>query len=177
MRGAVVCIPLVCSLIPGGFNVVRAQTPAPTRVAEFVWNDDRSGPRIGVAYIAGGSATAEKEGKSFSPLTSLFGWQVEHQFPTGDRNLPVPVTEFVVLVGGLEQNRVLPSASWMLGLRQPNGWEGGVGPTITGAGVQLAFAGGVTHSFGALNVPVNLAVAPGRRGAAISLTTGFNMRR
>jgi hypothetical protein len=41
--------------------------------------------------------------------------------------------------------------------------------------VQLAVAAGMTHSLGALNVPVNLAIAPGRRGAAISLTTGFNL--
>jgi hypothetical protein len=69
----------------------------------------------------------------------------------------------------------LPSASWMLGLRQPNGWEAALGPTLTGAGVQLALAAGVTHSFGKLNVPVNLAVAPGRRGASVSVTTGFNL--
>ena len=31
-------------------------------------------------------------------------------------------------------------------------------------------------SLGAINVPINFAVAPGRRGAALSITTGFNMR-
>ena len=139
--------------------------------------DDRSGPRLGAAYLIGGSVTAEREGKSLSPLISLFGWQFEHQFETGVRRTTVPVAELVAVVGGMEQGAFLPSASWLLGIRQPNGWEAALGPTLTGAGVQLAFAAGVTHAFGRLNVPVNLAVAPGRRGASISVTTGFNTRR
>ena len=138
--------------------------------------DNRSGPRLGAAYIVGGSVTAEKQGRSFSPMTSLFGWQVEHQFRTGLSESVVPLIEFVGLVGGMEQSRVLPSATWMLGLRQPDGWEGAIGPMWSGAGLQLAFAAGITHRFGDLNVPLNLAVAPGRRGAAIALTTGFNRR-
>jgi hypothetical protein len=139
-------------------------------------DDDRSGPRLGAAYLIGGSVTAEREGRSLSPLMSLFGWQIEHRFDSGLHQATVPVTEFVGLVGGLEQGAFLPSASWLIGLRRPNGWEAALGPTVTGAGVQLAFAAGVTRAFGRLNVPVNLAVAPGRRGASISVTTGFNTR-
>jgi len=86
------------------------------------------------------------------------------------------MTEFVVLVGGMEQGLFLPSASWLLGVRKPDGWEAGIGPTITGAGVQLAMAAGITRSLGYLNVPFNVALAPGRRGAALSITTGFTMR-
>src|SRR4051812_9485495 len=114
MRHAAFWIVLVCSITP--YRSTRAQAPtAPSAPvignAEFVWNDDRSGPRLGVAYIAGGSVTAEKEGQTFSPVTSLFGWQIEHQFATGRRDLPVPVTEFVMLAGGMEQGRFLPSVS------------------------------------------------------------------
>lgn len=175
MRRAAMCVPLVCSLMYCRAGVVTAQAPEPpVRVAQFVWNDNRSGPRIGAAYIIGGSVTAEKEGESFSPMTTLFGWQFERQFQTGQKGLPTPVSEFIVLVGGLEQSRVLPSASWLFGLRQTNGWEAGVGPTATLTGVQISVAAGITHSFGSLNVPLNLAVSPGRRGASISLTTGFN---
>jgi hypothetical protein len=134
---------------------------------------DRSGPRLGVAYIAGGSVTAENAGQSLSPVVSLFGWQIEHQFPTGETDLPMPIIEVVGLVGGLEQGRSLPSLSAIIGLRGASGWEAGVGPTLTGAGAQLAFAVGKTIPLGALNVPMNLAVAPGRRGASISFTTGF----
>jgi hypothetical protein len=143
----------------------------------FETNDDRSGPRLGVAYLVGGSVTAENAGRHVSPVISLFGWQLEHQFKTGNPALPVPVTEFVVVVGGMEQGAFLPSESWLIGMRQPSGWEAAIGPTLTGAGVQLVGAIGVTRSLGGLNVPINLAVAPGRRGASISLTTGFNAKR
>jgi hypothetical protein len=139
-------------------------------------DDDRAGPRLGVAYLIGGSVTAERERRTLSPLISLFGWQLEHQFETGPRKTTVPVMEFIGLVGGMEQGAFLPSGSWLIGIRQPNGWEAALGPTVTGAGVQLAFAAGITHAIGKLNVPVNLAVAPGRRGASVSITTGFNTK-
>jgi hypothetical protein len=139
-------------------------------------DDDRSGPRFGAAALIGGSVTAEREGRSVSPVMSLFGWQVEHQFNAGP-GLPTPMTELVMLVGGMEQGAFLPSVSWLVGMRKRNGWEAGFGPMLTGAGVQIAAAAGVTHTFGEVNVPVNFAVAPGRRGASLSITTGFNVKR
>ena len=157
---------------------VRAQStemPPPQRV-EFIEEDNRSGPRLGVAWLFGGSITAKNMNKRFSPFTTLFGWQFEHQFDPGP-DLPKPMTELVLLVGGLEQNLVLPTASFLLGFRQLNGVEFGVGPTITGAGLQVVAAGGITFPFGRFNLPVNLAVAPGgQKGVSISLTTGFNAR-
>lgn len=136
--------------------------------------DHRSGPRIGAAYLIGGSVTAEQQGVHVQPMMSLFGWQSEHPFPTGIKDAPVPVVELIGLVGGLEQSRFLASGSLILGARQPNGWEAGIGPTVTGAGTQLTAAIGYTHKVGYLNFPINLAVSPGRRGASLSLTTGFN---
>lgn len=154
----------------------RLPPPLPSR-ANFFDEDDRSGPRLGVAYLVGGSVTAERAGKHVAPLITLFGWQLEHQFQPDKKDVPVPMTELVLLAGGMEQGIILPSASLLLGMRQRNGWEGAIGPTVTGAGIQLAFAAGVTQSVGRLNIPVNFAVAPGRRGASISVTTGFNMKR
>jgi hypothetical protein len=164
--------------IPRQFPPFVAPPPAPVQRLGTVRanNDDRSGPRLGVAYLVGGSVTAENAGRRVSPLMSLFGWQFEHQFQTDNPSVPVPMTEFVVLGGAIEQGLFLPSASWLIGFRKPNGWEAAVGPMVTGAGIQLAFAAGVTHSMGAINVPINLAVAPGRRGASVSVTTGFNVR-
>jgi hypothetical protein len=148
--------------------------PSITRAQVFQLSErDRSGPRLGVAYIAGGSVTAEHLGQSLSPVISLFGWQIEHSFPTGVEGLPTPIIEVVGLIGGLEQGRSLPSLNVVLGARHSSGWEAGVGPMWTGAGAQLAFAAGKTISIGTLNIPTNLAVAPGRRGASISITTGF----
>jgi hypothetical protein len=180
---------LAAALILGGALTAPAQYPPrrppvatalPPRLpagASLVDDDDRSGPRVGAAYLLGGSVTAERAGRSVSPLMSLFGWQFEHPFDTGVRGAIMPMTELVVLAGGMEQGVLLPSASWLLGMRKPNGWEAAIGPTVTGAGVQLAFAVGVTHTFGNLNIPVNLAVAPGRRGASISVTSGLNTKR
>lgn len=136
-------------------------------------DDNRSGPRIGAAYLVGGSVTAEREGTHVQPLMSLFGWQTEHPFSTGIAGAPLPVVEVIGMIGGLEQSRPLASFSAILGARQANGWEAGVGPTFTGAGTQLTFAAGITRTYGMLNLPVSLAVTPGRRGASISLTTGF----
>ena len=154
-----------------------AQDPIGGRAEIITAPDDRAGPRFGVAVLTRGSESAAKQHKSFSPITSLFGWQFEHPFDLGN-DVPVEVvTELVLLVGGLEQNVPLPSASWLLGLRQPNGVEFGIGPTITATGTQVVFAAGITERYGTVNVPINIAVAPARTGAAISITAGFNLRR
>ena len=137
--------------------------------------DSRSGLRLGAEYIVGGSVTAERHSQRVSPLMSVFGWQFEQQYNTGVKDGPVPLMEVVGLVGGMDQGVAIPSGSWLWGLRQRDGWEAALGPTVTPAGVRLAFAGGITHRYGNFNVPVNLAVTPGRRGASISVTTGFNI--
>ena len=153
------------------------QEPVGTRAEIITAPDDRAGPRVDVAVITRGSESARKELKSFSPITTLFGWQFEHPFDLGpDASLRV-MTELVFLVGGLEQNVPLPSAMWILGIRQQNGFEFGVGPTLTLSGTQVAFAAGITEQYGIVNVPINLAVAPARTGASISVTAGFNLRR
>jgi hypothetical protein len=156
---------------------VMAQAPVVGQAVVITEPDNRAGPRIGIAYLTAGSETARNQQKSFSPLTSLFGWQFEYPFDFGP-DVPLKVmTEFVVLVGGLEQSVPLPSATWLIGLRQPNGVEFGVGPTVNGTGTQLAFAVGVTNHYGSANVPINFAVAPARKGASLSVTAGFNLRR
>jgi hypothetical protein len=157
-------------------RVAHAQAPVVGQAVIITEPDNRSGPRFGVAVLTRGSETARQQNKPFSPVTSLFGWQIEHPFDLGPE-MPNLVTELVVLVGGLEQNVVLPSATWLIGMRQTNGVEFGFGPTVNGTGTQLAFAGGITKKFGNVNVPVNLAVAPSRVGVSLSLTAGFNVRR
>lgn len=87
------------------------------------------------------------------------------------------VSEVVLLVGGLEQNVVLPSATWLIGVRKTNGVEVGVGPTITSSGTQVAVAGGITHHYSMVNVPINVAIAPARKGVSLSLTAGLNWQR
>jgi len=145
--------------------------PPPTRVV------DLSGPRFGITSLTPGivDALAERD-LVVTPIITQFGWQFERQFTTREGGL-TPVTEFVVLVGGLEQGVAVPSATWLVGMRTKQGAEFGVGPNVTPAGTALAFAGGVTLRLGPMNVPMNFAVVPSKSGVRVSVLGGFNVRR
>jgi hypothetical protein len=117
----------------------------------------------------------EREIEVKSTITQ-FGWQFEKQFIAKDSGVAV-LNEWVMLFGGLDQGVVLPSLSWMVGLRSSTGSEFGLGPNITPAGIALAFAGGTTFRAGAMNVPMNVAVVPSKAGLRVSFLTGFSMRR
>jgi hypothetical protein len=109
-------------------------------------------------------------------VISQFGWQFVKRFDGTGSSL-TPVTEWVVLLGGLEQGVVLPSLSWLVGIRTHEGVELGVGPNLTPVGAALAVAAGMTFRSGALNFPLNVAVVPSKAGVRVSLLSGFNMRR
>ena len=74
------------------------------------------------------------------------------------------VTEFVALHGGLEQGVALPSLSWLVGVRTPDGAEFGLGPNFTPIGTGLVLATGMTFRRGSFNLPVNVAVVPSKSG-------------
>ena len=136
-----------------------------------------SGPRFGLTALSTGVVDElHKKQIDVTSNISQFGWQFEKQFYTRDSGIAA-VNEWVFLLGGLDQSVVLPSLSWMVGLRTREGAEFGIGPNITPAGVALALAGGVTFRAGNLNVPMNVAVVPSKVGTRISVLTGFNMRR
>jgi hypothetical protein len=137
-----------------------------------------SGPRMGVTFLSDGIVGKLKDDASLniSPVVTQFGWQFEKQFYSTE-NGPTAVTEWVVLVGGLEQGVVLPSVSWLVGMRTMKGAEFGIGPNLTPVGAALAIAAGMTFRAGALNIPVNVAVVPSKAGVRVSLLAGFNTRR
>jgi len=139
---------------------------------------DLSGPRFGLTLLADGVVKKLEEERAISvgPVISQFGWQFEKQFYTKDSGVTM-VTEWVALIGGLEQSVALPSLSWMVGVRTRDGAEFGLGPNITPAGTGLVLATGMTFRTGALNVPVNVAVVPSKSGARVSVLTGFSLRR
>ena len=139
---------------------------------------DLSGPRFGVTFLSDGLIKELHHDRQIDlqPTITQFGWQFERQFLTRDSGFTA-VSEYVVLLGGLDQGVALPSLSWMVGLRTREGAEFGIGPNITPAGVALALAGGVTFRAGNLNVPMNVAVVPSKVGTRLSVLTGFNMRR
>lgn len=158
-----------------------SQTPWPPRyrtgprppIAEEV---NLSGPRVGLTFLSDGVVRALKDRTiDVSSPISQFGWQFEKKFVSQEGGITA-VSEWVVLVGGLEQSLVLPSVSWLAGLRMKNGAEFAIGPNLTPAGAALAIAAGVTFRRGALNFPVNVAVVPSKSGLRVSVLTGFNRR-
>jgi len=150
-----------------------AQVPGPRPLTPV----SLSGPRLGATFLSPGVAQKLRDNQIDAGWAlSQFGWQFEKRIKTGPSGLSA-VNEWVVLAGGLEQGVVIPSLSWLVGLRTGSGVEFGLGPNVTPAGVALAMAGGVTVSRGALNVPFNIAVVPSRAGVRVSVLTGFNMRR
>ena len=155
-----------------------AQNPdAPAHVPPRTDNVSLSGPRFGATWLSDGIVSYLGENElEVSTMITQFGWQFEKQFYAGPGG-PTAVTEWVLLVGGLDQGVFLPSLSWLVGLRTSSGAEIGVGPNITAAGAALAMAAGVTTRLGAMNVPINIAVVPSKRGTRVSVLTGFSMRR
>ena len=171
MRNAVMAIAVVISwAVPAGAQNVLLPPPIPNEV-------NLSGPRFGVTALSDGVMNElATRGLKASPLISQFGWQVERAFYRADTGMAA-MTEWVVLLGGLEQDLKIPSMTWLVGLRGANGAEFGIGPNFSPAGSALAIAAGVTFRHGYLNVPVNVAIVPSRNGTRISMLTGFNMRR
>lgn len=135
-----------------------------------------SGPRFGLTLLADGVVKKlEERDIQVGPHISQFGWQFEKQFYTRESGVTM-VTEWVALVGGLEQSVVLPSLSWIVGVRTRDGAEFGIGPNITPAGTALVLATGMTFRTGALNIPVNVAVVPSKSGSRVSVLSGFSLR-
>jgi hypothetical protein len=136
-----------------------------------------SGPRFGLSLLADGvvDKLAERD-LIVRPHVSQFGWQFEKQFYTKDSGLTM-VSEWVALVGGLDQSVAIPSVSWLVGVRTRDGAEFGVGPNITPAGTALVLATGMTFRTGSFNIPVNVAVVPSKSGSRVTILTGLSFRR
>src|SRR3954447_8420714 len=137
-----------------------------------------SGPRFGATFLSDGviNKLRTEDAIDVRPMVTQFGWQFEKQFYS-PRSGPTALTEWVVLVGGLEQSLALPSVSWLVGLRTKTGAEFALGPNVTPVGFGLALAAGTTFRAGVLNVPVNVAVVPSKSGVRMSVLTGFSLRR
>lgn len=134
------------------------------------------GPRFGVTWLGGSITDSLKANElEVGSVITQFGWQWERIFYGGVTG-PAVVSEWVLLVGGMDQGAFLPSLSWLMGLRTGNGTEFGVGPNIGVSGVALAFAGGVTQRVGSMNIPINVAVVPSKIGARVSVLAGISMR-
>ena len=93
-----------------------------------------SGPRLGVTFLSPGIVSRLDENSiGVRPVVSQFGWQFEKQFLNAGSG-PTAVSEWVLLFGGMEQGTMLPSLTWLVGLRSRRGAELGVGPNLSPAG-------------------------------------------
>ena len=159
-----------------------------------------SGPRFGVTMLSDGIVQKlDERGIHVEPAISQFGWQFEHRFferPGGFCGL----NEFVLLLGGLDQAHLVPTASWILGVRSQGGFEVGAGPVLSiaemvksldegtfgvganpagktrsFAGVGFAAAAGVTLRSGGVNFPFNLVMVRSMERYRLSLLVGFTL--
>ncbi len=136
------------------------------------------GPRLGTTYLSNSftNTIKKKADISLKPFMSQFGWQFEKRFfsiSTG----ATAVSEWIVLVGGFEQEKFLPSLSWLIGMRSAEGIEFGAGPNLSASGTSVVLAAGITLQSGEINFPLNLAVATSKSGPRVSLLFGFNIRK
>ena len=166
---------LAVAMSPGSL----AADPDEDDVPPFARRIDLSGPRFGVSFLSPGivDKIALESEQQVGTVVTQFGWQFEKRFGGGGGTGLTGVTEWILLVGGMEHGAFLPSVNWLVGLRTRSGTEFGVGPNVSPAGAAIVLAVGKTFRSGALNLPVNLAVVPSASGVRVSLLCGFNTRR
>ena len=141
--------------------------------------DKLAGPRVGVTYLTPGFMSEELE----TSVITQYGWQWESRF--ADNGNVAGLVEWVVVVGGMEQQMFLPSISSLVGVRTGEGMEYAVGPNLSATGINMVFTIGKNFKSGDLNFPVNLAFVPNGNvwgededsGARISIMVGFNMSK
>ena len=167
----------VKAMAAAAFLVVGASAPAFSQaVPPIARTVTLSGPRVGMTFLSPGVMEKLSDKQiDVGWAVSQFGWQFEKQFFSTGSGLTA-VTEWVGLIGGLEESVAIPSLTWLVGLRTRSGAEFGVGPNITPAGAGLALAAGFTVRSGVLNVPFNVAYVPSKAGPRVSVLTGFNLR-
>ena len=156
-------------------QIYRPLTPVPPRPLQTI---DLSGPRFGVTRLSQGAVDmlAQEHQIVVRPVVSQVGWQFEKRLYTSPDGMSA-LTEFVPLISGLEQGQVLPALNWLTGVRSASGMEFGIGPNFSPVGVGLVLAAGVTIRSGALNIPLNFAIATSKTGARVTILTGFTIRR
>jgi hypothetical protein len=137
-----------------------------------------AGPRLGLVYISAspgssflngdlqldemGELPQNYNGIAKGALTSLYGWQWESRFADGGN--VTGIVEWIALVGGMEKGKFMPSVSSMVGARTASGIEFAVGPNLSLSGIAMVFGIGYNFKSGNLNIPVNIAFVPGRKG-------------
>ena len=143
-------------------------------MSNTVFAENISGPRIGGTFLSNKTIQDAKEkGINVTNVISQFGWQFESAFFT-TQNGPQGVTALIPMLGGADQGVLIPSISWVTGLRSQSGFEFAVGPNVSLSGVGMAFSVGKTNKVGEVNFPINVSVVSSNSGMRVSLLFGFN---
>jgi hypothetical protein len=177
MNRAITMLALAILTLGPGPERASAQEQIPESMrARRLPRQKLSGPRFGFTAFTGDVADFRRAaGKS--AVMSQFGWQFETQVVSGESGHQA-LMEWIVLVGGAEQNEFNTSLAWLAGLRMPGGFEVGVGPNLSlpSSGdptTSMVVATGATFPFGGLYLPANLAVAFGRGGPRFTALVGW----
>jgi hypothetical protein len=163
------------------WSAAYAQLPTYDGGVSF-WRRNMGGPRLGVTYVPEGSKLAkELDRRKIGRTLSQFGWHFEYQvIPDGGG--PEFVVQFVPLVGGVEYGKVIPGATFAMGVRWPSGYEFGIGPNIVGStgdskSTSLIVAVGKSFNYGGVSIPLNLAYATNPDGNRISFIIGYAVQK
>ncbi len=170
---------IICySLI--SISAIQAQSVLEDEISKPI---NLTGPRLGFTYLGNVYTNAINNDPTFDrmygkdrtlyPFITQFGWQFETRFFTLP-NGSCGIIEFVPLLGGLDQNVVIPSLTVMIGARLSNGIEFGMGPNVNLSGTSVSLVAGYTFERMGINFPVNIAITPTPEGVRGSLLLGFN---
>ena len=150
-----------------------------TVVVQQVERNKLSGPRFGFTVFTGDIAKLRQQ-IDRQPVMTQFGWQFETQIsPPGAASKAL--MEWVVLVGGVEQNELNVSLSWLAGWRSRDGLELGAGPAVsankdnTKPTTSMIIAAGVAPTVGGLQIPIHFAVALAKGGPRLTTLVGWKI--
>jgi len=157
----------------------RPDVPEEFRVKKLA-TQNLSGPRFGFTYFSGDVAAA-RESVGLEPMMTQFGWQFEKQLVSVSDGSQA-LMEFLFLFGGLEQDELNFSVSWLAGYRLRNGVEIGVGPNFNfnpdneqEISKSMIVAFGTTMPVGDFYIPLNVAIGLAQGGPRINFLTGWVM--
>jgi hypothetical protein len=144
----------------------------------YVNERNLGGPRMGVTIVPGnGELVDNLRSHGVGRAISQFGWHFENRLRF-QRNGPAFVIEFVPLFAGVEYGKFIPSASLLLGIRLPTGFEFGMGPNVLAGGKNgvssaLVVAIGQTLDYAGVSIPFNLAYVTSPAGNRVGLIFGY----
>ena len=156
---------------------IRGSTRPGLQAREVVPRRHLSGPRFGFTVFTGETAD-QRDRAGLEAIMTQFGWQWETQIKA-TQNGSQALMEWVLLVGGVEQDEFNVSLGWLAGYRMENGVEFGVGPNLSYSKdseettSSMIFAAGATLPFGELQLPINFAVSVAKGGPRMTALIGW----